>query len=79
LPNYFDLFGTSDSVIEEKWGMFRGAMTAMTKEKNELIKNCEEKMRKAEVNAELDSISAIDAYKKHEKHTCRAIEKMRKD
>ena len=52
-------------------------MTAMTKEKEELIKNCEAKMRQAEIQAEKDSIAAIAAYKKHEKHQSRAIEKMR--
>jgi len=49
LQNYPDLFGTADGAIEERWAMFRGAMTAMNKEKNELIKNCENKMRQAEI------------------------------
>ena len=48
--------------------MFRGAMTAFNKERVELIKNCETKMRKAEINAEGDSIDAIAAYRKVEKH-----------
>jgi hypothetical protein len=54
-------------------------MTAMTKEKDELIKNCEAKMRQAEIQAEADSIAAIATYKKVEKHRSRAIEKMREE
>jgi len=77
LQNYQDLFGTADNAIDEKWAMFRGAMTQMTKEKSELIKNCEAKMRQAEIQAEADSIAAIASYKKVEKHRSRAIEKMR--
>jgi hypothetical protein len=49
LQNYGDLFGTADGAIEERWAMFRGTMTSMNKEKNDLIKNCEFKMRQAEI------------------------------
>jgi hypothetical protein len=41
LQNYKDLQDTAENIIDEKWSMFRGAMITMTKEKNELIKNCE--------------------------------------
>lgn len=59
--------------------MFRNAMVGSTKEKTLLINNCVKKMREAEVQAERDSISKIDEYKKLEKHRCRAIEKLRKE
>jgi len=68
LSSYGDLFGNADNIIDEKWGMFKGNMVSMTKEKNELIRNCEAKMRHAEIQAEKDSIDAISAYKKIEKH-----------
>jgi len=59
--------------------MFRGTMISMTREKNILIQNCDAKMRQAEIQAEKDSIAAIDEYKKHEKHQCRLIDRLMKD
>ena len=56
LPQFPDIFNTSDQIVEEKLGTYQTAMKNLTKEKNKLIRNCEQKMREAEIQAEKDSI-----------------------
>ena len=54
-------------------------MKTKHKQKTQIIKYCREMLTEAERKAERESIQKIEAYKKHEKHIYRRIEKEREN
>jgi len=62
LSEYNNLFTTHDNIIEEKFGGYSQGMREISKARNMLIKDCQEKFRNAEIQAERDSIKVIDSY-----------------
>jgi hypothetical protein len=62
LSGYNDLFTTAENNIEEKFGGYSQGMRECSKAKNSLIKDCQQKFRSAEIQAEKDSIKVIDKF-----------------
>lgn len=54
-------------------------MKTKHKQKTQIIRYCREMLTEAERKAERESIQKIEAYKKHEKHIYRRIEKEREN
>lgn len=74
LSGYQDLFNSADNNIEEKFSGYSQGMREQSKAKNNLITDCREKFRKAEIQAEKESIQAIDKYNSKWKHMQLKIE-----
>ena len=72
-----DVVQYSDPNIDDCLQGFQQAIKMKQKEKKTKINFCENKMRQAERNAEVESIKKIEAYKKAEKHIFREINKKR--
>lgn len=56
---------------------FQNDMKLRRRNQKNVHRHCEEMLRNAERKAERESIALIEAYKKHEKHVYRRIEKQR--
>lgn len=68
-----EVWAYSDANIDESISNFQNLIKSKHREKKKIIAFCLEKMRKAERNAEVESISKIEEYKKKEKHIFRRI------
>ena len=75
---FYDVYQTTEGSIDELISSFQRDMKLSNKKKNKVIGFCHEKLRTTERQAEKDSISKIDEYRKKEKHVFRAIESMRR-
>lgn len=74
---YPEVYNYTDPNIEEIITTFQQTIKIKQKDKKTKIAFCQTKMTQAQRNAEVESITKIEAYKKAEKHIFREINKKR--
>ncbi len=73
LPKFLETLQPHDANIEENTAKFQGEMKNRNKEKMNTIAYCEQVLRDAEKQAELESIAAIDKFNTLRKHKFRRL------
>jgi len=68
LPKFGEIFQASETNIEEQTQHYQSEMKALNKEKKRIIIYCEQVLRDSEREAEKETITLIEAFKKLWKH-----------
>lgn len=78
-PKYHEIFGPFEQTIEEFTTKYQSEMKALHKEKTRTVVYCEQVLRDAEREAEIESIKLIEAFKSKRKHQFRKIDGVEDD
>ncbi len=73
LPKFPEFFQTCEQNIEDPTTRYQSDMKTLNKEKNRHIIYCEQVLKAAEREAELESIKLIDMFKNQKKHKMREL------
>ena len=78
MPRFEEIFQNFDANVQEKTEEFQSQMKTLHNEKNNMVIYCQRVLSEAEVKAEEDSITSMQAYESYMKHKMRKVKEERK-